>query len=51
MDRKMSEIVIGLDLGTQGVRALAVNPEGLVLAGVHQNLEPASTPLPAGWFE
>ena len=47
----MLEIVIGLDLGTQGVRALAVDPKGKVLASAQQTLKPDSTPLPAGWFE
>jgi len=47
----MTEIVIGLDLGTQGVRALAVDCKGEVLANAQESLPPGSTSLPAGWFE
>jgi D-ribulokinase len=46
----MPDVVIGLDLGTQGVRALAVNPRGEVLAAAQQLLA-VSPALPPGWFE
>ncbi len=47
----MAEVVIGIDLGTQGARALAVDPSGAVIAAAHQSLAPAAQDLPAGWFE
>ncbi|RPJ50595.1 MAG: hypothetical protein EHM21_04660 [Chloroflexi bacterium] len=47
----MNEAVIGIDLGTQGARILAVSPGGQVLASVHQPLPPAARDLPPGWFE
>lgn len=46
------EIVIGIDLGTQGARALAVDLHGNVLAHAERRLAAqAPTELPAGWFE
>lgn len=46
----MSErVVLGLDLGTSGVRVLAVTPDGKVLAETNQS-HPLLTPKP-GWTE
>ncbi len=45
------EYVIGIDLGTQGCRVLAVTSEGHVGAAASQPLSPAGRDLPAGWFE
>jgi xylulokinase len=42
-------IMIGLDVGTTGVKALAVSPTGLVLASAEEEY-PLSTPRP-GWAE
>ncbi|MBE0697861.1 MAG: hypothetical protein IH586_13145, partial [Anaerolineaceae bacterium] len=47
----MVEVVLGIDLGTQGARVLAVSPAGEVIASAHQPLAPAAGDLPAGWFE
>jgi xylulokinase len=47
----MNEVVIGIDLGTQGVRILAVDQAGQVLAAVHRPLPFAAQDLPPGWFE
>jgi D-ribulokinase len=47
----MNEVVIGIDLGTQGVRILAVDQAGNVLAAAHQPLPLAERDLPPGWFE
>jgi xylulokinase len=43
--------VIGIDLGTQGVRVLAVSPQGEVLAAAHSALPALRAGLPAGWLE
>ncbi len=46
------ECVVGLDVGTQGARALAVDAAGRVLAAASQRLpERAGPPLPPGWSE
>jgi D-ribulokinase len=47
----MDEVVIGIDLGTQGARVLAVNAEGQVLAAAHEGLRLVTDDLPPGWFE
>ena len=47
----MIEIVIGIDLGTQGVRCLAVNSAGTVLSTVEQHIKPSTPDLPDGWLE
>ncbi len=47
----MIEVVIGVDVGTQGARALAVTPAGAVAASAEQKFAPAMRDLPAGWFE
>ena len=46
------ELVLGIDLGTQGVRILAVNQQGTRIAAAsrHLNLNSSST-LPNGWHE
>ncbi len=44
-------IFVGLDLGTGGVRALAVNEAGDVLAAASAALTPGPSTLPAGWHE
>ncbi|BBD63897.1 xylulokinase [Nostoc commune NIES-4072] len=45
----MTDIVIGLDLGTGGVRAIAVNLQGQVIAQSTRSY-PLLTPQP-GWTE
>ena len=45
------QVVLGVDLGTQGVRIIAVTPQGEVAAAVQATLSPASPELPEGWFE
>ena len=47
----MEEVVVGIDLGTQGIRALAVAADGRVVAGAQQSLPAAPGGLPAGWSE
>jgi len=51
MMHNLREVVIGIDLGTQGARVLAVNPEGEVMASAHQTLGRVQFELPEGWFE
>jgi len=47
----MNEVVLGIDVGTQGARVLAVTPDGHV-AGAAEAAFPAAGPaLPPGWFE
>ena len=45
------ELVIGLDLGTQGVRSLAVDEQGRVVAHAAAPLLTAESSLPAGWHQ
>jgi sugar (pentulose or hexulose) kinase len=45
------EVVIGVDLGTQGARVFAVQPDGMVAAQASAQLQLASQSLPAGWIE
>lgn len=47
----MTEVVLGIDLGTQGARVLAVDPSGALVAAAHQPLAPPAQDLPPGWFE
>lgn len=52
----MAEIVVGVDVGTQGVRVVAVDPSGQLVAAAQTafNLaafKPGAYPLPPGWFE
>jgi D-ribulokinase len=47
----MAKVVIGIDLGTQGARAMAVTMNGDVLGSATQSLSPASATLPLGWIE
>jgi sugar (pentulose or hexulose) kinase len=47
----MVEVAIGIDLGTQGARVVAVNPSGALIAAAHQSLAAPAESLPAGWFE
>ena len=48
----MSEkIVIGIDVGTQGVRVLAVDKSGLILSSAQEALPKSTKDLPEGWFE
>ncbi|MEH1948598.1 MAG: hypothetical protein V7K77_16845 [Nostoc sp.] len=39
----MSDIVVGLDLGTGGVRAIAVNLQGQIYRSVNQKLSPVNS--------
>lgn len=45
------EIVIGIDLGTQGVRLQAVSAEGEIVAAAHEKHSLVAAQLPAGWAE
>lgn len=45
------EVVVGIDVGTQGARALAVTPDGKVEASAEEKFPPFEPGLPAGWFE
>jgi D-ribulokinase len=44
-------VVIGVDLGTQGVRAVAVTPQGTPLSSGREDLPPPALGLPSGWYE
>src|SRR5512142_3154493 len=45
------DIVIGIDLGTQGVRMQAAGMSGEIVASAHEKLVSNTTQLPAGWAE
>ncbi len=45
------QAVIGIDLGTQGVRILAVSPQGEILAAAQSALPDPIPGLPEGWIE
>jgi sugar (pentulose or hexulose) kinase len=45
------EAVIGIDLGTQGARAIAVARDGALLGTAKRDLETSAGPLPPGWHE
>lgn len=47
----MNEVVIGIDLGTQGARVFAVQPDGRVTASANETLRTVSDTLPEGWCE
>jgi len=47
----MAQVVVGLDLGTSGARAVAVDPAGQVIAAGAAELPAAAPGLPEGWFE
>jgi len=47
----MDEVVLGIDVGTQGARVLAVRPDGALSAVAQQAFLPAEQSLPSGWFE
>ena len=49
MPTEHSEVVVGLDVGTTGVKGIAVAPDGTV-AAVAEHGHPLSTPH-AGWSE
>lgn len=44
-------VVVGIDLGTQGVRSLAVDRQGNVQATTSCSLSPNPATLPGGWHE
>jgi D-ribulokinase len=44
-------VVLGIDLGTQGLRAIAADPGGRVLATAQSKIPFSRPPLPEGWFE
>jgi sugar (pentulose or hexulose) kinase len=46
-----TKVVIGLDLGTTGVRSIAVTPMGNLLGSAHHPLIPIQDELPEGWHE
>jgi D-ribulokinase len=45
------DVVIGVDLGTQGARAVAVTREGVSLAAAAEGLPAPGTGRPEGWHE
>jgi sugar (pentulose or hexulose) kinase len=46
------DVLIGIDVGTQGARVVASDPAGAVLAQAERSFpRDAVTALPAGWFE
>ncbi len=45
----MSDVLVGLDVGTSGVKGLAISPDGEVLATAEESY-PLATPRP-GWAE
>jgi D-ribulokinase len=47
----LNAIVLGIDLGTQGARVLAVQADGTVTAAASEALRASPSDLPAGWFE
>jgi D-ribulokinase len=47
----MEKIVLGIDLGTQGARVLAVRADGSVAAAASEPLRHPPASLPPGWFE
>jgi D-ribulokinase len=47
----LRQAVVGIDLGTQGVRVIAVTAEGDVLAKTSVPLPPQAEGLPEGWHE
>ncbi len=51
MPARVGEVVVGLDLGTSGARAVAVDAEGRVMAEGSAPLAAPSVPLPPGRFE
>jgi D-ribulokinase len=44
-------VVLGIDLGTQGLRIIALDPGGAVLASAQSNAPFTRPSLPPGWFE
>ena len=44
-------VVLGIDLGTQGLRVLAVDPQGRILASAQSRIPLANVTLPEGWSE
>lgn len=47
----MDEVVLGIDLGTQGARILAVDPMGQLVVSIHAPLSADYHPLTEGWLE
>ena len=45
------DIVIGIDIGTQGVRVLAVDHDGRIVASASEKFALSSVQLPTGWAE
>jgi len=55
-DPAAGEVVLGIDVGTQGARVLAVGPGGQVAASAQvsfdlRTFQPGAQILPPGWFE
>lgn len=46
-----AEVVIGIDLGTSGVRSVAVGPDGCLVASSSRSLPVPREGLPTGWNE
>lgn len=46
-----ADLVMGIDVGTQGVRVLVVDAQGKPQASARQALHPSSAVLPPNWFE
>ncbi len=51
MAKSREGVVVGLDLGTSGARAVAVDPTGRIVAEGVAPLPAAQPRLPEGWFE
>jgi len=47
----VKEVVLGVDLGTQGCRVLSIDSRGVQLSSVCESLPPYQSELPAGWHE
>ena len=45
------EVVLGIDVGTQGTRILGIDPEGRVVASAQESFTGNNADLPKGWFE
>lgn len=45
------EAVLGIDLGTQGARAIAVTRDGALLGTAKRDFEASASSLPPGWHE
>ncbi|NLB56218.1 MAG: hypothetical protein GX811_10730 [Lentisphaerae bacterium] len=47
----MSDLVLGIDVGTQSARVIALNAEGIVKAEAFEGFAQATSALPYNYFE